>query len=301
MSGPHAGVPAGVHAGAPGAVISSRHNPRFRAALDLRDARRRRAAGRLLIDGIREIGRALDAGLPVMEAWLDPARLGDGPGAALLPRLRSAGAEMIVAVPELLEALAYGDRTEGIVVLAEEPSTELARLADLEPLTAAAAGAAGAAVAVPLVAVVEGVEKPGNLGAVLRSADGAGVTAVIAADMRCDPWNANAIRASLGTIFRVPLAVCSSAEAIDFLRERGFAMAAARVDGAIDYGAADLRGPLAIVLGAEDTGLSATWQGEDVTAVRIPMLGIADSLNVSVSAAILFYEALRQRRGAGHG
>ncbi len=297
MSGPHGGAPAGVHAGAPGAAISSRHNPRFRAALDLRDARRRRAAGRLLIDGVREIGRALDAGLPVMEAWLDPARLGDGPGAELLPRLRSAGAEMIVAAPELLQALAYGDRTEGIVVLAQEPSTELARLADLVPLTAAAAGAA----AVPLVAVVEGVEKPGNLGAVLRSADGAGVTAVIAADMRCDPWNANAIRASLGTIFRVPLAVCSSAEAIDFLRERGIAMAAARVDGAVDYGGADLWGPLAIVLGAEDTGLSATWQGDDVTAVRIPMLGIADSLNVSVSAAILFYEARRQRRAAGDG
>jgi TrmH family RNA methyltransferase len=132
----------------------------------------------------------------------------------------------------------------------------------------------------------------------MRSADGAGVDAVIVADARCDPWNPNAIRASQGAIFSLPMAVCTSAEALAWLREQGVAIVTARVDGTVDYDAADLRGRVAIVVGAETTGLDAAWSGDDVTAVRIPMLGLADSLNVSASAAVLFYEARRQRRAA---
>jgi TrmH family RNA methyltransferase len=148
------------------------------------------------------------------------------------------------------------------------------------------------------VAVVEGVEKPGNLGALLRSADGAGVDAVIVSDPVSDVWNPNAVRASLGTIFSLPLAVCDAAEAASFLRERGVGIVAARVDAAVDYDEVDLSGALAIVVGAEATGLTDAWSGPDVTAVRIPMLGLADSLNVSVSAAVLLYEARRQRRAS---
>jgi len=148
---------------------------------------------------------------------------------------------------------------------------------------------------------VEGVEKPGNLGALLRSADGAGVDAVIVADPVCDPWNPNAIRASLGTIFRLPLAVCSSDQAMAFLRAQHIAIVAARVDAAADYDSVDLRGPVAIVVGAETAGLSEIWSGADVVAVRIPMLGLADSLNVSATAAVLFFEAQRQRRAIAGG
>jgi TrmH family RNA methyltransferase len=265
-------------------AISSRHNPRFKAAVSLREARHRRTAGRLLVDGAREIGRALDAGLEVPEAWVAPELLRSEAARALLPRLRAAGTELLSTSPQLLDSLAYGDRDEGIVVVARQPPADLAELALPER---------------PLVAVVEQVEKPGNLGALLRSADGAGVDAVIVADPLCDPWNPNAIRASLGTCFRMPLAVCAADEAVAWLRGQGVRVFAARVDGVLDYDAADLTGRAAVVVGAETTGLGTAWAGDDVTALRIPMLGLADSLNVSASAAVLFYEARRQRRAAG--
>ena len=147
---------------------------------------------------------------------------------------------------------------------------------------------------------MEQVEKPGNLGALLRSADGAGVDAVIAADPVSDIWNPNAIRASLGTIFSLPIATCSSTEALEFLRQRQVAILTARVEADVAYDAVDLTAPVALVVGAENAGLSPAWVGEAVTPIGIPMLGLADSLNVSASAAVLFYEARRQRRAAEH-
>jgi TrmH family RNA methyltransferase len=265
------------------ASISSRHNPRFRAALALREAHERRERGRLLVDGVREIGRALDAGVRLAEAWVVPDDLHDAAAQALLPSLARSGTEMIETTAELLGRLAYGERQDGIVAVAEAPSTDLGRLA---------------LPALPLVAVAEGVEKPGNLGALLRAADGAGVDAVIVVDPISDVWNPNAVRASVGTIFSLPMAICGASDALGLLRDRGIAIVAARVDGATDYDAVDLTGPVAIVIGAETTGLSEAWSGPGVTAVRIPMLGVADSLNVSVSAAVLLYEARRQRRAA---
>lgn len=265
--------------------VSSRQNPRFKAALALRDARERRTRGRIVVDGAREIGRALDAGVVPLEAWIAPERVRSEAARALLPRL-AASAEVIETTPELLARLAYGERDEGIVAVFRMPRADLDRLAEALPER-------------PLVAVVERVEKPGNLGALLRSADGAGVDAVIVADPVSDLWNPNAIRASLGTIFAMPVAVCSSPEALAFLRERGVAVMAARVEGAVGYDTVDLSGPVALVVGAETTGLTPVWAGEGVTAVAIPMLGLADSLNLSTSAAVLFYEARRQRRAAG--
>jgi TrmH family RNA methyltransferase len=262
--------------------IGSRQNPRFRSALALREASERRARGLVLVDGAREIGRALDAGVVPLEAWVAGARLRSDAARALLPRL-AAAAEIVETTPELLARLAYGERDEGIVAVLRTPPTDLAGLAAALPVRA-------------LIAVVEGLEKPGNLGALLRSADGAGVDAVIVADPVSDVWNPNAIRASLGTIFRLPLAVCPSSEALTFLREREVAVLAARVEGATDYAAVDLTGPVALVVGAETSGLTEVWSGPGVTPIAIPMLGLADSLNVSASAAVLFYEAQRQRR-----
>ena len=146
--------------------------------------------------------------------------------------------------------------------------------------------------------VIEGIEKPGNLGAILRSADGAGADGIIVADPVVDVWNANVIRASLGTVFSLPLAVSTTAEAVTFLRGHGIGIVAARTDGTVEYDAADLRAGVAVVIGAEATGLSDAWRGDGVTSVRIPMLGLADSLNASATAAILLYEARRQRRAA---
>lgn len=266
----------------PAPDVSSRHNPRFKSALALRDTRERRVQQRILVDGAREIGRALDAGLRVLETWLAPERIRSETAQAMLPRLGAAG-PLVETSPELLARLAYGERDEGIVAVFETPPSSLEHLELPET---------------PLIAVVEGMEKPGNFGALLRSADGAGVDAVIAADPQSDIWNPNAIRASLGTIFSVPLAVCTAGAALEFLQLRRIDVHAARVEGATDYAAVDLTRPVALAVGAEVHGLTETWSGEGVTAIGIPMLGVADSLNVSASAAVLFYEARRQRRAA---
>jgi TrmH family RNA methyltransferase len=147
----------------------------------------------------------------------------------------------------------------------------------------------------PLVAVLEGVEKPGNVGAVLRSADGAGVSALLTADARTDLFNPNAIRASLGTIFTMPVCQAAASDVLAWLRAQHLQILAARVEGSVPYTEVDYRRPTAIVLGNEAEGLTDLWSADDITAIQLPMLGIADSLNVSTAAAILFYEARRQR------
>jgi TrmH family RNA methyltransferase len=263
-----------------GAIVSSRHNPRFREALALREARERRTRGLVLVDGAREIARVLEAGLTPAEVWVARERVGGAEGHAALAAAEAAGAPIVEATPELLARLAYGDRDDGIVAIVAAPPTGIERLA----LPAA-----------PLVAVIEGIEKPGNIGAIARSADGAGVDALIVADPTSDPWNPNAVRASTGTVFVVPLAVCSTAEARAALDARGVRIVAADPDGDLPYHAVDLTGAVAIVLGAEATGLTDAWRDDAVTLVRVPMRGVADSLNVSTTAAVLLFEARRQR------
>jgi TrmH family RNA methyltransferase len=263
----------------PDAVLSSLRNPRVRAAAELRERRARDASGLTLVDGARELARALAGGARVVEIFADEASLTPD-GAAVLERARAAGAAVIAVTRVVLDRLAYGDRSEGLVATVAVPDLSLESLA--LPVD-------------PLVIVLEGVEKPGNLGAVLRSADGAGADAVIVADPRTDLFNPNAVRASLGSIFTVPLAAGSSTAVRDHLAAAGLRVLAARVEGSLTYTDADMRGPLAIVLGSEADGLTGAWTDEGVVAVRLPMLGVADSLNVSIAAAVLLYEARRQR------
>jgi TrmH family RNA methyltransferase len=263
----------------PDAVISSPKNPRVRAAADLRERRSRDATGLTLVDGARELGRALAGGTRVVEVFADDTSL-TSDAVVVVERARAAGAAVIPVTRVVLDRLAYGNRSEGLVATVAVPDLSLGALhlpAD------------------PLVIVLEGVEKPGNLGAVLRSADGAGADAVIVADPRTDPFNPNAIRASLGSIFTVPLAAGSNADVRAHLAAAGLRVLAARVDATITYTEADMRGPLAIVLGSEADGLTGAWADQGVVPVRLPMLGLADSLNVSIAAAVLLYEARRQR------
>lgn len=263
-------------------VITSTTNPRVRAALGLRERGARDREGRLLVDGLREVLRAVEAGARVIEVFTTEPPPGGGEGRALVAGLRAAGADVVVVSPAVQARLAYGERTNGVVAVVVTPERSLASLA-LPPD--------------PLVAVLEGVEKPGNLGAIVRSADGAGLAAAVATGPGADPWNANAIRASQGTVFSFPVVAASTDETLVWLHAAGLPIVAARVDGAVPYTAVDLRGPVALVLGAEVTGLTEAWQGPDAVAVRLPMLGRADSLNVAATAAVLFYEALRQRAG----
>jgi RNA methyltransferase, TrmH family len=254
-------------------VLTSLKNPRVRAAAALRERAAREETGLTLVDGLRELTRALAGGASVVEVFVDDARLDDD-GRETVLRAAWSGA-IVVRVSG-----AYGDRSEGVVATVRIPNLSLEALR--LPSDA-------------LVVVVEGVEKPGNIGAVLRSADAAGASAVVAANPRTDLFNPNAIRASLGTLFTVPVAAGSSPAVRSRLARDGLTIVAARVDAALVYTDVDLGGPLAIVLGSEAEGLTAAWDGEGVTPVRLPMLGVADSLNVSIAAAVLLYEARRQR------
>ncbi len=266
--------------------ITSPQNPRVKAAAQLRERRGRDAQGRIIIDGVREIGRALDAGVRVLELYCFEELCRGDQHERLLARATAAGAELLSVTPRVMEKLAFGNRVEGLVAVAQPPQR---RLADL-PLPQAAG-------AEMLVAVVEGAEKPGNLGAILRTADAAGVAALVVADGGTDLYNPNAIRASLGAIFTVPVCQATTAETIAWLRANRFRMLAARVEAATPYTRADFRGRTAIVLGSEAHGLSLAWNGTDIQAVSLPMRGRVDSLNLSATAAVLFYEALRQRQG----
>ena len=234
-----------------------------------------------MIDGARELARAIAAGVALRAVFVCPELCHSEEARQLLEILPASGAERIDVNETVFARLAYGQRAEGVVGVAAAPRR---RLEDL------------VLPADPLVAVLEGVEKPGNLGAVLRSADGAGVSALVAADPRTDLFNPNVIRASLGTIFSLGVAAAAPGDVLAWLRGRGLQVLAARVDGSVSYAAVDYRRPTAIVLGSEAQGLTSLWSGADVRAIRLPMLGAADSLNVSAAAAVLFYEALRQRQ-----
>ena len=262
------------------AVLTSFANPRVKAATALRDRRERDQAGLTLVDGAREVRRALDAGIEVVEAFVCEPLLAGPDARAALDVLCDRGVPIQPTSESVFAKLAFGERAEGLVAVVRIPSTALADLTLPEDA---------------LVVVIEGVEKPGNVGAVLRSADGAGADAVIAASPRTDLFNPNAIRASAGTMFTVPTGAATTPRVIAWLRERGLRIVAARVGAGRPYTEADLRGPLAIVLGAEADGLTNAWAEDGIEAINLPMLGVADSLNVSISAAILLYEARRQR------
>jgi len=273
--------------------ISSAQNPRIKDAVRLRDRRGRDRQNRIRIDGAREVRRALDAGVEIVEmfACLDWC---DGLDAReVLSRCESPPAfegssparrpPLFTVASSVFEKLAFGERTDGIVAIAIAPERSLQDWT--LPVD-------------PLIVVLDGVEKPGNVGAVLRTSDGAGVDGVIVCDGGTDLYNPHTIRASLGTVFTQTVYAATRAETLAWLRRQAIRIVAARVQGAQLYSEIPLTGPLAIVLGAEDRGLADDWRGDDITAVSLPMLGVADSLNVSVAAAVLCYEARRQRAAA---
>ncbi len=258
--------------------ITSRQNVRIKEAAKLRAGRQRAKQGRFLIDGAREIERALDAGIEVLEVFVCEALCASEVARSLVARLAEAHCANVT--PEVFGKVCFGERNDGVVVVAKTPERTLDQLS----LSAR-----------PLVAVLEGLEKPGNVGAILRTADGAGVDAVIIAGGGTDLFNPNTIRASLGTVFAKNVCTATVAETLGKLREWQLPIVATRPDAGPLYTEVDYRAGAAIVLGSEADGLSADWEQQDVRGVRLPMQGIADSLNVSATAAILFYEAQRQR------
>jgi TrmH family RNA methyltransferase len=265
--------------------ITSVANPRVRQAARLRDADARRTTGLTLVDGRRELARAAKSGIEILEVFLDGDAPPDAERDALLESLTAKGTRLVALARKPFEKIAFGSRNESTVGVVRFSGHTLDRfhVASDRP-----------------VLVVEGVEKPGNLGAILRTADAAGIAGVIACDPRTDPANPATIRASIGTVFAVPLAVTESRDAIAWCGGQRRRVIAATPEGAVLWHEARLAGAVAILLGSEAHGLSTAWQEAAAAGsigfetIRLPMLGLADSLNVSATAAVLAYEALRQ-------
>lgn len=266
-------------------MITSTRNPSIRAAQALAKRRDRQARRQFLVEGRRELSRALAAGVEVVQLFVDPGRLGPDE-AELVDAAAAGGADVIEVSGEVLERLGYRAPTEPLVAVAAMFDTALDRL----PLPTGAA---------PLLLVMAGVEKPGNIGAMLRTAAAAGVDGVVVADPVADVFNPNVVRASVGALFTVPVAVAGGTEAIAWLRDRGIAVLAATPDGGRPHWEVPLAGPAAVVVGAEHAGLSPEWLEAADDHLTIPMppelTSGADSMNVGTAAAVLLFEAVRQR------
>lgn len=262
-------------------VISSTQNKKIRHALRLRERRYRDATGETLIEGYREVRQAVVHGhVPSSVVYCPALFLGENEW-QLLATSRKSGAYLIETSSAVFEKLSYRDRPDGILALAAKVHRPLSSLA-LPTKT-------------PLVVVCEAIEKPGNLGSILRTADGAGMDAVIVCDPKTDINNPNVIRASVGTLFTVPVIEANSDETIRMLKNRGAQILVATPAGEKVYWEADFCRSTAIVVGSEQYGLSERWCKAADQRLSIPMRGKADSLNVATATSILAYEALRQR------
>ena len=253
----------------PGFDIASPSNERIKRLIRLRDRGQRDLEGVFLVEGARLVDRALAAGLTPYEVYLDGAVAYSGPG------------EVVTVDPYALSRASYRNRSQGIIAVLPHLPTML---------TSITVGSAG------LVLMAEAIEKPGNLGAMLRTADAVGAHGLVAVGQGVDPFNPNVVRASLGALFTVPIAVASLQSVADWTAANGLRVVAASPEASSLHWDVDLTGSVAILIGSEALGLTEEARELGDTTVSIPMRGAGDSLNASVSLALLAYEALRQRR-----
>ena len=265
--------------------ITSLANPKVKAVVKLRQRSHRDDAGLMLAEGYREIKRGLDHGWKPSQLFYCADLYLKGTGEpVLVDRAREAGAEIYSCSAPVFLKMAYRERPEGLLAVGPQIARKLEDL----PLGDHT-----------LLLVAESIEKPGNLGTMLRSADAAGATAVVVCDRCTDLFNPNVVRASTGTIFSMPIVECDGESVRAYLRKNGFAILAATPHADKLHFDVDLTGRVAIVVGAEQYGLTDPWMNGAGLRVRIPMLGMADSLNVSAATTILLFEAVRQRVQAG--
>ena len=263
-------------------MITSVQNPKVKQLLLLQQkSSERKKTGLFVVEGRRELMHCLEAGYELDTVFVcSQLETGVEP----MPTLPS-GVRLLEVSKAVYEKIAYRGSTEGVVAVVRSRQLRLSDLS-LGPH--------------PLIVVVERVEKPGNLGAILRSADASGVDAVVVCDPLTDLYNPNLIRSSVGGFFSVPSVACSSEECIAFLKEKGIRILTAQLQDSHVYYDTDMTVGTAIVMGTESTGLTDLWRQAADAHIRIPMLGKIDSLNVSVSAAILMFEAVRQRSAHAH-
>lgn len=259
-------------------IISSPHNPKIKNLKKLEKASERREQNLFVIEGLRETVLAYRAGYEIKDLFVCNELLKKD-GQYALTEIENYRTRIQVT-KQVYESVSYRDTTEGVIATAVPKNLELQHLKLNNN---------------PLILVIESVEKPGNLGAMLRTADAAGVDAVIICDARTDVYNPNVVRSSIGTVFTNALAVCETAEAIAFLKEKQITTYAAELTATESHFQKNFKKGTALVVGAEATGLSTEWMNAADEKIKIPMRGKIDSLNVSVSAGILLFEALRQR------
>ena len=264
--------------------ITSLQNPRLKHLVKLRDRRPRDESGTFLVEGYREIRRALEKGIRFRELYFSPDWFLGENEPALIAQAEASGALLFELSKDAFAKAAYRERPDGLVGVAPQWQRTLDSLTLPEN---------------PFLLVIEAIEKPGNLGTILRSADAAGCTGVIVCDPVTDLFNPNVVRASTGVIFSVPCVVAEGPAVRAWLRARSIRAVATTPAAETLYTAADLRGPLAIIMGSEQYGLSAFWLQQSDASVRIPMAGQADSLNVAMAALVTLFEAVRQRGPAG--
>ncbi|KAF3361966.1 Uncharacterized protein PHSC3_001524 [Chlamydiales bacterium STE3] len=263
--------------------ISSLQNPKVKQALQLWERKEREKTNLFLIEGFRELSRAIEGGQKVK--WLFFCRdyfLGENED-DLIQQIERTDAEIFSCTKAVFKKLSYRDRPDGLLAVAEQSHLTLGvfkqSLGDN-----------------PFIIVAEAIEKPGNLGTILRSADASGVDGVIVCDRCTDIHNPNVVRSSVGTLFTVPVFEATSVGVIRWLKQAGIAIVAATPHAVEEYTDVNLKGPVAIVVGTEQVGLTQNWMDEADIQVRIPMHGIADSLNVATATTLLLYEVLRQRK-----
>jgi len=304
--------------------ITSLQNPRLKQLVKLRDRRPRDEAGLFLIEGYREVKRALDAGVKPVELYCGAEWFLGANEPLLIDEAQRSGAQVFDLSKEAFAKVSYRDRPDGLLAVARQWQRTLADLdavvggsgpvaaglgeagrpwansfggaAEGKPTPAATpAGRMGGGPGAPFLLVIEAIEKPGNLGTILRSADAAGINAVIVCDPVTDLFNPNVVRSSTGVVFSMPVVVAGSAEVRAWLGARCIRTVATTPAAPELYSDVDLRGPLAIIMGSEQYGLSEFWLKESDRLVRIPMAGQADSLNVAMATVITLFEAVRQR------
>jgi TrmH family RNA methyltransferase len=257
-------------------TITSTQNPKVKSLLALEKPRERRKQGLFVIEGKKEIGMALDAGYKIGNLFFCDEII-------QASELESLGASDKLLVPvskEVFDKIAVRENSGGVLAVAEQKAHRLEQLKISSN---------------PLILILEGVEKPGNLGAILRTADAAGVDAVIICDPQTDFYNPNVIRSSIGCVFTKQLASATSAETIDWLKQKNVNIYCTYLQASKPYHTIDYTKPSAIVMGTESTGLSEIWVKNADANIIIPMQGKIDSMNVSTAAAVVVFEAKRQR------
>ncbi|MBS0615640.1 MAG: RNA methyltransferase [Verrucomicrobia bacterium] len=259
--------------------ISSAQNPKIKQLLHLRDRKERDESGLFLIEGYREISRAVKGGVHFVSVFICPQLFLGENEKSLLAQIPLKPYEL---PPHLFEKISYRDRPDGLVAIAHQMKRTLKDIHFQNKI--------------PFLVIAEAIEKPGNLGTILRSADAAGADGVIVCDRCTDIYNPNVVRASVGTLFTLPVVEATSAETFTWLQKHSVQVVAATPAASLEFTDADLSGPLAIAVGTEQIGLSEIWMKAADIQIRIPMNGVADSLNVATATTLILYEALRQRK-----